>query len=214
MPMLFLQQLIDTVYSLKGETYDFKNPILNEKFNFSPLSSKENNYIYNKEVKTSDVNIWDKDIRLKYFHMTDNDNGGMLIEITQKYNSDGSPKNYGDMFDIKIGFVLGNEETYYYNPALADSVQIENPFERLVSAKEYMMKTFNDIDGTMQFLSAFETILNYFGVEQVVDEESEKIIEDRVKYIERTVQNLIRSLNLNLKVPKELTLSNLETMYK
>jgi len=215
MPMLFLQELIDTVYSLKRDSYNFTDPILNDKFTFSPLSSKESNYIFDRKVKTSSVNIWDKDTRLEYFNMTDNNNGGMLIEITQKYDEDGKPKNYGDMFDIKIGFVLGYEECYYYNPALADSVQIENPFERLVSIQEYMEKTFKSgSDENIKFASAFETMLELFGVEQVIDKKAEEIIQDRVSFIERKVRDLIYSQRLNLQVPKELTLNNLETMYQ
>ena len=212
--MLFLHELIDMFYSLdRGHDYDYKNPLLEHKMTFEPLSS-ERNYIYNKHVATDSCNIWDKDTRVNFFNQTDNNNGGMLIEVTQKYNEDGSPLNYGDWYDLKIGFVLGNEECDYSDEKLNGWIEIENPFERIVSAEEFMIKTCGssyEEMGVPEFLKAFKIMLKLFGVEQVIDRKGKKKVEQRLEYIERVVRELKLKNNGNrFDVPKELTLGYLE----
>ena len=186
MPMLFLQELMRVDYKLDRSypTYKEGEPIDNE-FTFSPLSSEYNNYIYNREVKTDEVDVFDVRTAKEFFDQTDNNNGGMVIEITQKYYDNGEPKEYGDMFDIKIGFMLGSEECYWGDGHFRESAKIEEDFTRFVSADEFMMKTWGNSRkngaSTKKFIKAWKNLLEIFGIETVVDTEKAKEIEKKVE---------------------------------
>ena len=165
-PMLFLDQLIEANYSCnRRKELDFdKNRLLDE-FTFEPLDpepyiDREKHY---KDV--DDVDVWDTDTRVKLFDMTDNNNGGMVIELTQLYNDYGSPKTYGNYYTGKIGFVLGNEET-------------DEPFEKIVNAKTFMNKTWHDKKGNNKFLKAFLILCEMFDIEEYkVDSKKEVVAE-------------------------------------
>lgn len=211
MPMLFLQELMRVDYKLDRSypTYKSGEPIDNE-FTFRPLNSSSNNYIYNQEVKTDEVNVFDIKTIQEFFNQTDNNNGGMIIEITQKYDENGEPKEYGDMFDVKVSFVLGSEECYLWDSHFNESVEIEAEFSRLVSADEFMTKTWGNNPktkpSTKKFLKAWTNLLEIFGVEEVYDKENAEKIEKRKSRINEVlkVYSKGKKADHSLPVPKEL----------
>ena len=160
MPMLFLNQLIEANYSCdRKKEYDFSSTRILKEFTFKPLSD---DYPYiDKEVHNisqgDNVDVWDEETRVKLFKKTDNNNGGMIIELTQQYRDD-EPKTYGGYYTCKIGFVLGYEET-------------KKPFIQIVDAQTYMNKTWGHreecIKQNDEFYEAFKSICTLFDVEEV-----------------------------------------------
>ena len=144
MPSLLLQEILRCEYPLdRCKSYGGTHPeAVEQEFTFEPLSNPQNNYIYNQEVKTDEVNVFDIDTINRYADMTDNNNGGMIVEVTQMFDSNGNAKTYGDMLHVKISFVLGSEECSFYHEHFKESIDIELPFTRLVSSKEFITKTF------------------------------------------------------------------------
>ena len=184
---------------------DSKLPIDNF-YTFEPLSNESNNYITNKEVKTDDPNedIWNRDVRIRYGNQTDNNNGMMLVEVTQLFNDSGKAETYGHCLDVKVGFVLGYEEVYYYNNRLNDRIKLDRTFDRLVSAEEYAVRTFDSnpeaIKYTKKFVKAFKTVLELEGVEEVYDKKGAKARKD----LEIRINNCIEALTEDL--PEKATI--------
>ena len=170
MPSLLLQEILRCEYPLdRSKDYGGTHPeAIEQEFTFAPLSNPQNNYIYNEEVKTDEVDVFDIDTINKYADKTDNNNGGMIVEVTQKFDSNGNAKTYGDMLDVKISFVLGDEECDFYHEHFKHSIEIEKPFTRLVSSKEFITKTFGGNDErnkwNLEFHKAFKILLNLCGV--------------------------------------------------
>lgn len=207
MPAYLMQEILKATYPLDrsleysyGE--DSKLPI-EYFYTFKPLSNEQNNYITDKEVKTNDPNedIWNRDVRINYGNQTDNNNGLMLVEVTQLYEDkeETRPRTYSHCLDVKVGFALGNEETCYCHKNLKDYIILENDFDRLVSAEEFAVRTFGGspkaIKYTKKFIRAFKTVMELQGVKEIYDKEGAKTR----KKLEEHINNCIEALTMNLK---------------
>ena len=184
MPAYLVQEVLKANYPLDRRYTNKKLPI-DVFYTFEPLNNKGNNYITNKEVKTDDKNedIWRKEVRVRYGNQTDNNNGLMLVEVTQKFDNNGNPKTYGDCLDVSIGFALGYEEIYYDNNKLNNSIKLEPEFVRLVNMEEYATKTWKDDEYTKEFVQACRSIMKLGEVAEVYDVAGAKEIEEKRNHI-------------------------------
>lgn len=224
MPSLLLQEVLRSMYPLNREhEYIDKSQglPLNIFYTFEPLNNPRNNYVTNKEVKTDDSNedIWNANVRVKYGNMTDNNNGLMLVEVTQKYDNQGKPKNYGDMFDVKVGFALGSEEISFYHKKLDGWIDIEPKFVRLVSMEEYALRTFRHSDPnvnkeTKAYIKNVLGILKYAEVKEVYDRKDKKLREEREAHIKNVIESLTQGLPENQRIPVPEELKQLTPIYK
>lgn len=110
-------------------------------------------------------NVWDKKVIKRYFNRTDNNNGGMIIEITEK-PSDKEP--YGlDIDDLKIGFIVGYEECDYdYDTG---KYLGEKPFERLYTGEEYVKISCSGRYAYPEFIQMWNGFINQYEIEEVSD---------------------------------------------
>ena len=216
MPSLFLQEVLKYTYPLDrsleyihfGEGSE-KLPI-DFFFTFEPLSKKGSNYITNKKVATDDPNedIWKRDVRIRYGNMTDNNNGMMLVEVTQKYEGK-SPRTYGDMFSIKVGFCLGYEEVYYYHDHMNESICLEPKFDRLVDMEEYACRTYGGSAEfqkfTKDYIKSCRKIMSVADVEEVYEKGGKKKRESKEKHIKNCLDVLTKDLpqGTRIDVPQE-----------
>lgn len=138
MPMLFMSEFAQACYNRNYEDN------LSNYF----LFNKDRNYIYDITGLSNKADIFDKNVIKNIAEQTDNNNGCMLLEVTEK---DG----YGfDIESVKIGFMLGWEDT-------------KKPFTKFVSPSFYMKKTLGDIQAS--FLTCFRKFCETFDIEIVVD---------------------------------------------
>lgn len=215
-----MQEILRQNYPLNREHeafYNRKDLPIDVFYTFEPLNNENNNYITNKEVKTDDKNedIWDKNVRVRYGNMTDNNNGMMLVEVTQLYDEDGKPVTYGNSLEVKVGFCLGYEETSYYHKKLNDSIEIEEHFERLVSIEEYVIKTWKDCSYSKEFVKACKTIMKLNGCKEVYNRKESKRIKDRIQHIHNCIEGLTKDLpdGTRIDVPLDLRKKEVE-LYK
>ena len=110
-------------------------------------------------------NVWDKKVIKRYFNRTDNNNGGMIIEITEK-PSDKEP--YGlDIDDLKIGFIVGYEECDYdYDTG---KYLGEKTFERLYTGEEYVKISCSGRYAYPEFIQMWNGFINQYEIEEVSD---------------------------------------------
>lgn len=151
----FMQEFLKSQYN-----YDNYNKSLKNYFKFDIRK----NYTYKTSKK--DVNVWDKNTILNWFENTDNNNGGMIIEVTEVPQKDDDNFWYFKLKDVKIGFVLGYEECNYDEKL---DKYLEQPFEKIVSANEYMVRTGGERYCPQCFRESFEKFCETFDIEQVVD---------------------------------------------
>ena len=207
-PAYLVQEVLKASYPLdrRLEYTDEKLPI-DVFYTFEPLNNESNNYITNKEVKTDDKNedIWRKEVRVRYGNQTDNNNGLMLVEVTQKFDSNGNPKTYGDCLDVIVGFCLSYEEIYYYNDKLNNGIKLEPEFVRLVNMEEYATKTWRDDEYTKEFIQACRSIMKLGEVAEVYDVAGAKEIEEKRNHINNCIEALTKDLpeGQRIDVPKE-----------
>lgn len=209
MPMLFLQELEAWQYPLdRNRDYNQDYLPVKDSFTFSPLN--KNNYLLNQEVKTDEVDVFNVDTIKEYAKRTDNNNGGMIIELTQKfYEESGKPKTYGDCLDIKISFVLGYEECYFYHDKLSKSVLIEEEFSRLVNSKEFIEKTFRSGGKENEkFHKCFKYMLQLFGVKEVYDRKGKKAVEDRLEFLTVNTNVITKDVTGTIEPPTYLLLTS------
>lgn len=156
LPSILMQEVLKAYYPLDRK--NMFNRTFEDVFTFEPLSNEQDNYIYNKEGSLASV--WDKETVMKLFNDTENNNGGLIVEVTNE--------NEG-MFisakSVKIGFVLGWEECCK-NKGKQGFVQVEEEFSRIVTAKEFMKKTAN-ISYSAPFNACFDKFCKTFEIEQV-----------------------------------------------
>lgn len=152
----FIQEFLKSQYN-----YDrFYEKSLKNYFKFDTRK----NYTYKTSKK--DINVWDKSTILNWFENTDNNNGGMIIEVTEVPQKDDDKYWYFKLEDVKIGFVLGYEECNYDEKL---GKYLEQPFEKIVSANEYMVRTGGDTYCPQCFRESFEKFCETFNIKQVID---------------------------------------------
>ena len=110
-------------------------------------------------------NVWDKKVIKRYFKRTDNNNGGMIIEITEK-QSDKEPYSL-DIDDLKIGFIVGYEECDYdYNTG---KYLDEKPFENLYTGEEYVKISCEGQYAYPEFIQMWNGFIKQYEIEEVSD---------------------------------------------
>lgn len=224
MPAYLTQEILKSVYpldrnleSLYYRSEEDKKLPLDYFYTFEPLNNENNNYITNKEVKTDDPNedIWNTDVRVRYGKMTDNNNGLMLVEVTQLFDdTDAKPRTYGDKFKVKVGFALGYGETSYYHKNLKDSINLESEFIRLVDIEEYVLRTWSNPKAekyNKEFVKACRTIFKLEDIEEVYDKKGKKLRAEKEKHIKNCIEALTKNLkdHETIEVPMEFQAKNL-----
>lgn len=215
LPSLLLQEIMYSCYQFRDERFEGEECPIDKFFTFRELNVPNYNYITNKVVDKNE-DVFDIPTVVKYFNQTDNNNGGLIIELTQKYNNEGEPKTYGDMFDMKYAFVLGNEECDVYNNDLNECIDVESPFSRLITVQEFASRTFRENDATTQkytkkFCTAFNTIASMFGAECVANKKVWKqrakeaqALRDRVKIELQLLADKFNETGVKPEIPQSL----------
>ena len=228
MPALLVQEVLKSAYPLNRSLEYFYGSRLKEEnklpidyfYTFEPLSNPQNNYITNKEVATDDLNedIWKPEVRIRYGNMTDNNNGMMLVEVTQNYEDNGDVQSYGHVVSAKIGFALGSEEVYYYHEHLRDSIQIEPEFDRLVSMEEFALRTFDRGDEsnkfTKKFINACRVMFELEGVQEVYDKQGKSKRDKKEKHIDRCIEALTKDLLKSALIDVPMEFKEVHSLYE
>lgn len=115
--------------------------------------------------------VFDKKVIKRYFNKTDNNNGGMIIEIKEK-QTDKQPWGL-DIESVKIGFVVGDEECHY-NYDLHKYIG-EKPFEKLYSGEEYVKISCDGEYAYPEFLEMWNGFIKNFDIAEVSES---KMIDD------------------------------------
>ena len=109
--------------------------------------------------------IFDKKVIKRYFSKTDNNNGGMIINIKEQ-QSDKEPCSL-KIEDLKISFIVGDEECNYdYD---LDKYIGDKPFERLYTGEEYVRISCNGEYAYPEFSSMWNGFINQYGIKEVSD---------------------------------------------
>ena len=229
MPSYLLQEVLKSVYPLDRSLESLyswklekeKKVPLHYFFTFEPLSNPSNNYITNKEVATDDPNedIWKPEVRIRYGDQTDNNNGLMLVEVTQKFDYNGEPETYGNMFEIKYGFALGSEEIHLWNNHFEEPIFLEPEFYRLVSMEEFATRTCgnpipNATKYTKQYVKATKKIMEISDVTEVYDKEGAKARVEREEHIKKCIEALTKDLPEGTTIPVPMEFQQASPLYK
>ena len=109
--------------------------------------------------------IFDKRVIKRYFSKTDNNNGGMIIDIKEQ-QSDKEPYSL-KIEDLKISFVVGDEECNYdYD---LEKYIGDKPFERLYTGEEYVKISCGGEYAYPEFISMWNGFINQYGIEEISD---------------------------------------------
>lgn len=110
-------------------------------------------------------NVFDKKVIRRYFSKTDNNNGGMIIDIVEK-PSDREPI-YTAIESIKIGFVVGWEECEY--DYQSDKWIGDEPFEKLYTGEEYVKISCDGEYAYPEFIQMWNGFIKQYEIEEVTD---------------------------------------------
>ena len=175
LPSLFLQEILRATYnpnrSIENTWGRGEREPIQDLFTFQELNNPQSNYITDVVVDKN-LDVFSIPTVVEYFNRTDNNNGGLILEVTQKYDKYGKAEYYGDMLDVKYAFVLGSEECDIWNGDLQESIELENPFTRLISVEEFASLTFGENDESIQkatkkFTRSFRTLADMFGMKDM-----------------------------------------------
>lgn len=109
--------------------------------------------------------VFDKKVIKRYFDKTDNNNGGMIIEI-KELPSEKEPYILR-IENIKIGFILGWEECQYdYD---TDKWIGEQPFEKLYTGEEYVKISCDGEYAYPEFIEMWQGFIKNFEIEEISD---------------------------------------------
>ena len=109
--------------------------------------------------------VFDKKVIKRYFNKTDNNNGGMIIDIVEK-PSDREPF-YTEIESIKIGFVVGWEECEY--DYKTEKWLGEEPFERLYTGEEYVKISCDGEYAYPEFIQMWNGFIKQYDIQEVTD---------------------------------------------
>ena len=178
-----------------------------------PTNRKEINYYLedSKTLKTSIVDensatvIFDYPCQYKYdvfdikniqayYELTDNNNGCMVVEITQQYTSNGKVESIlSEAFKVKVGFCTGSEEEDFYHASIgASTIRVcYNPaMSTLVSPTFYSTHTYRDSKGMKDFSKSFIAICKQADVQFTYDKTKEK----KLLELEKSLNEICTSL--------------------
>ena len=109
--------------------------------------------------------VFDKKVIKRYFNRTDNNNGGMIIDIVEK-PSDKEPY-YTEIESIRIGFVVGWEECDY--DYKTEKWLGDEPFEKLYTGEEYVKISCEDQYAYPEFIQMWNGFIKQYEIEEVSD---------------------------------------------
>ena len=135
---------------------------------FMKIIDDENSLYIERNFRKNSLSIPDvfstKTIK-HYFNKTDNNNGGMIIDIKEK-QSDKEP--YGlDIEHIKISFIVGYEECEY-DYDLHKYIG-EKPFEKLYTGEEYVKISCEGQYAYPEFIQMWNGFIKQYEIEEVSD---------------------------------------------
>lgn len=114
--------------------------------------------------------VFDKKVIKRYFDKTDNNNGGMIIEIKEK-RSEKEPF-YTEIEDLKISFVVGWEECDY--DYKNDLWLGDKPFERLYTGEEYVKISCDGQYAYPEFLQMWNGFIKQYEIQEITDTETKE----------------------------------------
>ena len=109
--------------------------------------------------------VFDKKVIKRYFNRTDNNNGGMIIDIVEK-PSDKEP-SYTEIESIRMGFVVGWEECEY--DYKTDKWLGDEPFEKLYIGEEYVKISCEGQYAYPEFIQMWNGFIKQYEIEEVSD---------------------------------------------
>ncbi len=135
---------------------------------FMKIIDDENSLYLEKNYRKGSKGIpdvFDNKVIKKYFNRTDNNNGGMIIDIKEK-PSDKQPWGL-DIEDLKIGFVVGYEECEYDY----DSHKYigEKPFENLYTGEEYVKISCDGAYAYPEFIEMWNGFIKQYDIDEVAN---------------------------------------------
>ena len=127
-----------------------------------------------------DYNIFDIKNIQAYYSLTDNNNGCMIVEVTQQYCGGRAESIVSQAFKVKVGFCTGSEEEDFYHEAIRGSSErfCYNPsFSTLCSPLFYATETWGGNEKIIKsFVRGFVNICKQCDIEFVYDKAKEEEI--------------------------------------
>jgi len=118
-----------------------------------------------RKCSKSIPDVFNKKVIKKYFNKTDNNNGGMIIEIKEKQSD--KEQYRADIEDVKIGFIVGWEECDYdYN---TDKWLGDEPFSKLYTGEEYVKNSCDGEYAYPEFISMWNGFIQNFEITEISD---------------------------------------------
>lgn len=114
--------------------------------------------------------VFDKKVIKRYFNKTDNNNGGMIIDIVEKPS--GREPFYTEIESIKIGFVVGYEECEY--DYKTERWLGEEPFEKLYTGEEYVKISCDGEYAYPEFIQMWNGFIKQYEIQEVTDTQAVK----------------------------------------
>ena len=149
----FIQQFLFAITDLTKFRF---NGIWNMKnyFTFDHLVQNEEYELYaNETYTTNPPYIFNKKVIQEYYSKTDNNNGGLIIDVKEKNVT------YGPAFEhLKIAFITGPEEC---------KNDQDKPFLELMTGAEYIKRTDPRLDPS--FTAMWKNFVEFYGIEEVTD---------------------------------------------
>ena len=135
---------------------------------FMKIIDDENSLYIERNFRKGSMSIpdvFDKKVIKRYFNRTDNNNGGMIIDIVEK-PSDKEPY-YTEIESIRIGFVVGWEECEY--DYKTDKWLGDEPFEILYTGEEYVKISCEGQYAYPEFIQMWNGFIKQYEIEEVSD---------------------------------------------
>lgn len=110
-------------------------------------------------------NVFNKRTIKNYLNQTDNNNGGMIIDIVEK-SSEKEPF-YAKLDSIRISFIIGDEECEYdYD---TEKYLGEKPFSKLYTGEEYVKISCEGEYAFPEFLQMWNGFIKQYGIVELTD---------------------------------------------
>ena len=162
--------------------------------------------LFNYPCKHS-LNIFSPKVIQAYSRLTDNNNGCMLVEVTQVYEEDGRPETItSEAFKVKISFCTGSEEEDLYYHTDWGNIYFENinpSFTTLFSPTFYANTTYKH-KSSIAFANYFTNICKMFGVKVFYNRKAEKELKDRYNSLCNIAEGLLNKGFTSSEVQEEV----------
>ena len=140
---------------------------------FMKIIDDENSLYIERNFRKGSMSIpdvFDKKVIKRYFNRTDNNNGGMIIDIVEK-PSDKEPY-YTEIESIRIGFVVGWEECDY--DYKTEKWLGDEPFEKLYTGEEYVKISCEGQYAYPEFIQMWNGFIKQYEIEEITDTQEVK----------------------------------------